>query len=263
TATSLDAASGEAFSQRALVNQKAGLPEEAMADANHALELSPGNAEFHQVRAELHEAQGRPQEAIADYQAALAADPNSRAARAALKKLGVEPPVAAENVAIGPAVDGWQIRETAPGRFVATNPKFPKVQVRLEMYGEGQPEILGWQVLKYELQGIGLLHYFSGKKDGDTRTEYVAIVDLWSNRVVAVEPEIWGTTHANWEWRQVSVAVTDPDGITNEVQLRKPQPQEQLENSDPWFGSGGLFGGPSSSSGRRSTQPGLLDWLFR
>lgn len=261
TATTLDGTAAEAFALRAQAYQKLGLPEEAMADANLALELQPGNAEFLRIRAELHEAQGRPQEALTDYQAVLAADPRNRLARAAMKKLGVEPPVAAETVAIGPEVSGWIVTEQGSGRYLATNSKFPKLKVQLEMYGEGQPTILGWQVLKYELQGIGLLHYFSGKRPDGQKTEYVAIVDLWSNRVLAVEPEIWGNTHANWEWRQVSVAVTDPDGVTNEVQLRKPPPEEQPEGSDPWFGSGGLFGGPSSSSGRRPR--GIFDWLFR
>ncbi|MGE0611455.1 MAG: tetratricopeptide repeat protein [Hyphomicrobiales bacterium] len=260
TAANLDNTSADAFAYRAQAYQKLGQPEEAMADANLAIELRPDNADYLRIRAELHEAQGRPQEAMADYQAALAAAPGDKAVRAAMKKLGAEPPVTAEAVAIGPEVSGWIVSESS-GRFVATNSKYPKLRVLLEMYGEGKPQILGWQVLKYELQGIGLLHYFSGNRADGQKTEYVAIVDLWSNKVLAVEPEIWGNSHANWEWRQVSVAVTDPDGITNEVRLRKPRPEEQVENSDPWFGSGGLFGGPSSSGGRRPR--GIFDWLFR
>ena len=63
---------------------------------------------------------------------------------------------------------------------------------------------------------------------------YTAIVDLQANKVVATEPLQLGASAAHWNWQPVAVVVTDPDGKTNEIQLRKPRTRSVTrEQSDP------------------------------
>ena len=38
-----------------------------------------------------------------------------------------------------------------------------------------------------------------------------------------IEPYSWGTNTAEWDWQAYSVVVTDPDGNTNELKLRRPK----------------------------------------
>ena len=54
------------------------------------------------------------------------------------------------------------IKEPQPGRYVASNEKYPALKPELEMYGAGQPKILEWKLLKDALTGIGLLKYYAG-----------------------------------------------------------------------------------------------------
>ena len=74
-------------------------------------------------------------------------------------------PAAAEPSAgrpVGTELEGWTVALTEAGQYVATNSDYPKLRLGLEMYGEGEPELLNWQVLKGTLRGIGLLHYYAG-----------------------------------------------------------------------------------------------------
>ena len=134
-----------------------------------------------------------------------------------------------------PLVIGWVIKEPQPGRYVASNEKYPALKAELEMYGAGQPKILEWKLLKDALTGIGLLKYYAGDfGDGqDSSLEYVAIVDTRANKVISVEPHTWGDAPAQWNWQAVSVVITDPDGNKNEVQLRKVR-QRAPARDDFW-----------------------------
>lgn len=247
-----------------------GLPEEALTDLDKALTVDPAHVDALTLRGQIYVSIGRAEDAANDYRAALMADANNAIARVGLQKMGVEPPPARELVFIGEPVKDWRVSRNADGKFVATNRRYPKVSLPLEMYGEGAPEILDWTLMKYSLQGIGLLRYRAGTLPGKTAGtyEYSAVIDLWKGKVVAVEPHSWGEAKARWEWKQASVSVTDPDGVTNEVVLRTAPSDsfgqgEQYYQNDTWWSQGGRPA-PSQPAPRRPRGGGggLFDWLF-
>ena len=94
-------------------------------------------------------------------------------------------------------------------------------------------------------------------------------MDIWKNNVVAVEPYAWGTRKSNWEWKQASVTVTAPDGLANEVTLRKAPVQntsrgDQFWSGDNWWSRSAQPRQQPRPRPRRRQQGGdLFDWLFR
>ncbi|MHA1164865.1 MAG: tetratricopeptide repeat protein [Alphaproteobacteria bacterium] len=257
-----------ALIERANTYRRLNLLEDGLIDADEALTLKPGDAKALAARAQIYEALERSEEAITDYKKALEADPDIVIARIQLKKLGAEAPARPERIFIGEVVRGWNVSQMPSGSFIATNRRFPKMRVALEMYGPGQPKILGWTVMKYALRGIGLLRYEAGSlsEDSSKTYEYTAIVDLWKSRVVAVEPKKWGTREANWEWRMASVTVTDPDGVGSEITLRKAprRPEgEQIWSNDGWWSEGPRVQRRPTRRRRQPSSGGLFDWLFQ
>jgi hypothetical protein len=220
------------------------------------------------VRASAYEALGRADDAIADYRRALAKDPFQTESRDALVRLGQEVPPE-EGEPLDPPVQDWVIKEPAPGRYVASNPKYPKVRADLEMFGAGKPKILEWSLMKDALSGIGLLRYYAGElgANQDSGLVYVAILDLWANKVISIEPYSWGPTAAEWTWADVSVVVKDPEGNSNEIKLRKPKPrpvarEEGWGFDSPWGGGGG-GGGGGRRGGGGGGGGGFFDWFTR
>lgn len=265
-ALAINAELQSAYVKRAEASLRNGEPANGVPDVEKALELKPGDPKALEVRAIIRDMLGQKEQALADYQAVLAADPANAAARAAYQQAGLEAPPLPQPAPLGEEVKGWTIARDAKGRYIAANARFPKLAVTLEMYGDGEPAIIDWNLLKDNLQGIGLLEYYAGslKGEGDRRLEYVAIVDLWRNKVVSIEPDRWGPVQATWNWQQVSVVITDPDGASNEIQLRKapPPPPVAEEQERPFFGDG--FFREERRARRREREPrGLLDWLFR
>ncbi len=229
-AIALDPENARALVLRARALMHLGSPNDGLNDINKAISALPASVEALNIRAEIHEALGKKDEAIADFRQALSRDPSNANGRSGLKRLtGDEPEASVAAQPLGPAQDGWVVRQIAPKRFVATHPDYPKVRARPEMYGPGVPEIMAWTVLKKPIADIGLLRYFAGIEAGGNngskaeRTEYVAIVDLRQNGIVAIEPYRWGARKAKWKWTPTAVVVTDPDGMSNEVRLRKPR----------------------------------------
>jgi len=253
--------------ERADTYRRLKLPEDALVDVDKALSLKPGDAKALAARARIYEALQRTDDATADYTAALLADPDIIIARIQLKKLGVAAPARPVRTYIGEAVRVWKVSQMPSGSFMATNGRFPKMRVRLEMYGPGQPKILDWTVMKNALRGIGLLRYEAGSlsEDSSKTYEYTAIVDLWKSKIVAVEPQKWGTREANWEWRMASVTVTDPDGVGSEITLRKaprnPNSQ-QIWSNDGWWSEGPRVQRRPTRR-RQPSSGGLFDWLFQ
>lgn len=248
-----------------------GLPEEALTDLDKALSVSSEHTDALTLRGQIYESVGRAEDAAKDYRAALMTEPNIAVARAALQKMGQELPPQRAREFIGKPVKGWQVSRNAEGQFEATNRRYPKLRIPLEMYGEGTPELLDWTLMRYSLQGIGLLRYRAGtlpEKSASTY-EYSVVIDLWKGKVAAVEPHSWGDQKARWEWKQASVSVTDPDGVTNEVVLRKAPTDTFGEGSDYWqndsWWSQGTGGPPRRQAPRRPQGGGggLFDWLFR
>ena len=87
--------------------------------------------------------------------------------------------------------------------------------------------------------GIGLLRYYAGDLSEAANQDivYTAIVDLWANKVVSIEPYSWGPNAAKWTWQAFSVVVTDPDGNPNEIKLRKPKREPVARDEPGFFGS--------------------------
>jgi hypothetical protein len=65
------------------------------------------------------------------------------------------------------------------------------------MYGSDQPELLNWQLLHDSLRGVGLIHYCAGHSAEGERLEYIAIVDIWAGRLIAIEPGRWVNARRN------------------------------------------------------------------
>ena len=133
------------------------------------------------------------------------------------------PPAAAEPLVDRPVnteLEGWTVVLTGAGQYVATNADYPKLRLTLEMYGNGEPELLNWQLLHDSLRGVGLMHYYAGNSAEGERLEYIAIVDTWAGRLIAIEPGRWGERQAEWTWTDRTVVVTDPQGVPSRVQVR-------------------------------------------
>ena len=196
----------------------------ALSDAQQALTLAPDEPFALRVRGDIYRAMGRNDEAIADYRHALEQDPFQSESRDALGETR-SGRATRTGLPLGPPVSDWVIKEPSSGRYIASNPKYPKLRAELEMFGAGKPRILEWSQMKDALAGIGLLRYDAGdsSENGGQDLVYTAIVDLWANKVVSIEPYSWGTNAAKWDWQAYSVVVTDPDGVANEIKLRKPK----------------------------------------
>lgn len=228
-AIQLDPQNAKAYVLRAEARLQGGTPDEtqsnvyaALNDVNQALGVTPNEPLALRVRGNVYEAFTRTSEAIADYRQALAQDPFQIESREALVRLEQEVPPE-PGLALGEPVEGWVVREPSPGRYVASNPKYPSLRAELEMFGAGQPKILEWKLLKDALTGIGLLKYYAGDfEDGENSSlEYVAIVDTRASKIVSIEPHSWGNDPAKWNWQTASVVVTAPDGNANEIMLRQ------------------------------------------
>ena len=269
TALDLDPDNVDALVERASAYLQLGNAEEGLVNVDKALSGDSGNAKGLAVRGQIYEALGRTEDAVKDYTAALTADPMLVSARVQMQKMGIAPPPPPVREVLSKPVKGWQVSKTPEGHYIATNRQYPKMRVRLEMYGTGEPQILDWTLMRYSLQGIGLLRYRAGSFNDDNSKayEYTAIVDLWKSKVVAVEPHAWGQRKSRWNWKMASVVVTDPDGIADEVTLRKAPQDTYGEGDQFWFNDGWW------AQGRRPPQPrprrrqpsggGLFDWLFR
>jgi len=252
----IDPQNARAYAVRATAKLKTEANEDALNDVNQALALANTDPFALRVRGNVYEALELPDQAIVDYRTALASDPFQTESREALQRLDQEVP-AEEGRVIGQEVEGWSIKEPQPGRYIASNPDYRGLRVELEMFGTGTPKILEWKLLKNALKGIGLLKYYAGDfgDSAGTGLEYVAIVDTYSKKVVAVEPHAWGDATAQWNWQAVSVVVTDPDGNANEIKLRSVRRSTPVARSS---GSDRRRRGP-----RGEGTGGIFNWLFR
>ncbi len=269
-ALELDPRNVKAYATRATAKLQAEAKDDALYDVNQALQIASNDPLALRVRGNVYEALERPDDAITDYRSALAQDPFQTESREALQRLAQDVP-AEEGRTLGEPVAGWVINEPQPGRYIASNPKYPAVRTELEMFGTGQPKILEWKLLKDALSGIGLLKYYAGDfGDGEESSlEYVAIVDTRANKVISVEPHSWGPAAAQWNWQAVSVVVTDPDGNANEIQLRKVKQQRAPSQRDDFWGFERPDAGAPTET-RRARRGGgesggggsMFNWLF-
>jgi tetratricopeptide (TPR) repeat protein len=263
----------KAYALRAQAYLQADSNDDALADVNQALGINPNDALALRVRGDIYQALERPDEAIADYRLALTQDPFQAESRDALVRLDQDVPEDTGQP-LAPPVSGWVITEPQPGRYIASNPKYPRLRTEIEMFGSGEPRIVEWKLMREALSGIGLLRYYAGDLgDGESMAaEYVAIINTRSNQVVSIEPYSWGTAAAQWNWQAASVVVTDPDGNANEVMLGKPRPKPSAapvaRNDDSFFDQGPFARSDRAArrASRRGAQPsggGMFNWLFR
>ena len=249
----------QAYVNRAKTYVAMGAAREGLVDANRALTIEPKSAVGHQTRAEIYEKLGRASEAAADYRKVADLDPALAGSgeRALVRLTGADQMLQGKGEIIAAPFEDWLIKRTRKWRFIATNPRYPDLEAQLEMYGSGEPAILEWQMLKGVLWGIGLLRYYAGETVGGGRSEYVAIVDLWKNQVVAIEPHSLGGRAAKWTRQQDTVVVTDLQGMPSENRLRKVRDEYGLLLfADDW--TYGKQPPPRRQVRRRS----LFDWLF-
>lgn len=119
-----------------------------------------------------------------------------------------------------PELAAWSVSRNPGGDYEATLIERPIVRLVLEMYGEGEPELLHWQPLRGSLRGIGLLHYLAGVSDGGDRLEYIALIDTVSGRLIGIEPCQFGAAKAIWTWDDDGLVVVDPHGVPSHLRLR-------------------------------------------
>jgi tetratricopeptide (TPR) repeat protein len=205
--------SGSTENDSPCATQGAGRELRQVADARHAAPVNPlllkASNEISLANAEPEE----PGDAVGipcDEDEDQAAEPTSQDAS---DESAADQPVETE-------LEEWSVVRTQDGDYVATNSEHPKLRLVLEMYGGGEPELLNWQILKGTLRGIGLLHYDAGASPQGGRLEYIAVLDLWSGKLLAIEPGRWGDRQAVWAWTAYAVVVVDPLGVPSRVQVR-------------------------------------------
>ena len=261
-AVELEPRSVKAFAYRAWTYRQT-QPELALKDAERALKLDPDSAEAYWARGAIDEAQGRGAEAAAEYAKALTLDPRLKDARLALQRLGAAPPI--EEEIAGAGRDRWKVFARWP-QYVASSDQFPRLKVDIEMLGKGQPRILEWEVKTAPFANIGVLRFHAGVMDGPRgaeEVERVAILDLQTNAVLAVETDRRGAKMGQLTWDAGKLVLASADGPSEELALRAekkdlPPPKRVSEKpKDGWAPWGSNWG--SSSKGKPKT---LFDLLF-
>ncbi len=248
-AISLDPNAALAYFWRGVVRQSMNDIEGAEADFGKSLELDPNYSEAYRIRGSMRDRAGRRDEAIADYRRALECDPFSREAREIYRTASGDTPDSVVKP-LGSQVEGWEVIRIASGQYYALNEHYAKLPVLLEVPDDSPAEIVEWTPLKDSLAGIGLLRYRAqGNKGGPY--EYVAILDISRAQVMGIEPYIAGGAKSKWAWTQMSVTVTDMDGLSSVYELRKPAPARRDDDPFAFFGRGGSRGG------------GMFGWFMR
>jgi hypothetical protein len=123
----------------------------------------------------------------------------------------------------------WRVVQHG-SRYYAVSDQFRKLRIPLEMAGAGQPRLLEWEVKKQPLAGIATLRFAAGAVPGNKgpqEVEQIAILDLNSNSVIAIEPHREGSKVASWTWQDDRVVVASVDGATDEFVLRAGQPRDE------------------------------------
>jgi len=227
-AIELDPRSSIAFANRAMVYKLSGQPDVGLKDVETALKLDQDGPEALWAKGEIEEAQGATEQAVADFKRALAAKPGLKLASDGLQRLGADLGDEEDREIPGLGIDKWRV--VARGsRFFAVSDQYKRLRIPLEMAGEGQPRLLEFDVKKPPLSGIATLRFNGGVvpgRVGPEEVEQVAILDLDSNTVIAIEPHRQGKKVANWTWQDDRVVVASVDGATDEFVLRTGRPRD-------------------------------------
>jgi tetratricopeptide (TPR) repeat protein len=237
-------------------------------DAETALKLDPDGAEALWAKAEIEEAQGRTDLAVADFKRALAAKPGLKQAADGLQRLGADLGDEEDHELPGLGIDKWRVVERG-GRYFAVNDQYRRLRVPLEMAGEGQPQLLQFEIKPPPLSGIATLRFKGGVVAGPVgpeEVEQVAILDLGSNTVIAIEPQRQGKKVSNWTWQDDRVVVASVDGATDEFVLRTARPrdtgQRYSSSEEGWSPWGQLDSSQYDRRHRRTKHKSLFQFLF-
>lgn len=231
-AIEIDPRSAWAFAYRAYAYKQGGQIDVALRDIEVAQKLAPNLPEVYWVKAEIADAQGERDQAISDLRKAQSLRPGYRDARESLQRLGASTETV-ETELPGAGLDTWRV-VLRGAHYFAVDERYPRLSVPLEMTGSGEPKLLEWQPKEDVFKGIATLRFFSGKvpgKAGDEDTEAVAVLDLESGQVVAIEPHRQGKAVATWSWDDGKVTVASVDGVTDELDLRAAR-ASQVAGSD-------------------------------
>lgn len=279
-AIEIDPRSGLAFAYRAFAYKRNGQIDIALRDIEVAQKLSPSTPEVFWVKAEIEEAQGQVDLAIGDLKQAQTLRPGYREAGEALQRLGGGGQKE-ETVVADAGLDKWRMVEKG-GRYFALSDQYPRLSVPLEMMGAGVPKLLEWMLKEAPFEGIGTLRFFGGTvatPKGKEDLELIAVVDVMSGVVVAIEPNKQGEKVANWTWEEGKVTVATADGVTDEFELRIGRSQMAGPGGDrrytststqtggwaPWDQPfGGTFGeqAPTRRATVKKKSKTLFDLLF-
>ncbi len=154
-AIELDPQNVKAYVMRAEARLQGGTPDEtqsnvyaALNDVNQALGVTPNDPLALRVRGNVYEALHPHQtRRLPTTATALAQDPFQIESREALVRLDQEvPPEPGQP--LGEPVAGWVVREPSPGRYVASNPKYPSLRAELEMFGAGTAQDPGMEAVE-------------------------------------------------------------------------------------------------------------------
>ena len=221
-ALEIDPRSATIFAARALLYLRTDQIELAQKEIDKAARIEAERPEVLWARGEVEEAHGRRDDAIRSYRAALAGRPLLREPADGLTRLGA-PLAATETVELrGLGVDHWQVVRRG-ARLIAVNADLPRLQVALEMVGDGLPRLLEWDVKKAPYKDIALLRFSAGQlvlPGGSEEIEQVAILDVVAASVLGIVPHRQGPKRATWTWEDNKVSVASVDGITDEITLK-------------------------------------------
>lgn len=230
-AIEIDPRSAAAFAVRAYVYKRNAQIDVGQRDIETAMKLDANNADVLWASGEIKEARGEGDAAIEDLRKSLTIRPNWRPASEALKRLGQAEVAGEEHEVKGLGLAPWRVISRG-GAFFAESADFSGLRIPLEMTGTGTPKLLDWDVKKAPNKGYGVLRFSGGQvrgKDGLEDTELAAIVDLETQKVVAIQPHRQGARVANWTWEPARVQVASIDGVTDEYALRAVQPPPVAE----------------------------------
>lgn len=225
-AIELDPRAAAVFAYRAYVYKQTNQPDVALKDVQTALKLNADCAEALWVRGEIEEASGAADTAVADLRRSLELKPEWKPASDALTRLGANIDVGQDKEAPGLGIGDWRVvvRNQA---YYAVSDLYPALRVPLEMVGEGNPQLLGWELKENPYKGYAILRFSGGRvpgKNGPEETELAAIIDVQAGKIIGIQPHRQGARVAEWTWEGGRVQVASVDGVTDEFILRSERP---------------------------------------
>ena len=239
-AESLDVNLAEIYIYRAEINLRLNKLDEALKNVNKAIEVSSkSNSEAYYNRGLIQEQLGDPDKAKADYQKSVELDQTNINAWRAFSRISGKS-LYSEEKDLGASLNGWVLKLRNDKAYIVSNKAYPKVKLKLEMHGKGEPRLLELSKLEDIYKGIHLLRYYAGSIDEEA-IEYIAIIDTTKQRIRGIEPFKVSAGEASWKWDKGNLTVTDPTGLQNKIALRRPRPKPEYYEQDGWWDDEGTF----------------------